>query len=71
VISAYLLYEHHEITAVEFLSLVRDAPSVETVILAFLALAHVPMQGLVSRRAHLLRLTRLSGRARASSSRCH
>jgi hypothetical protein len=71
VISAYWLYEHHEIAAVEFLSSVRDAPSVETVILAFLALAHVPLQSLVSSRTRLLRLTRSSGRARASSPRCH
>jgi hypothetical protein len=71
VISACCLYEHHDIAAVEFLSLVRDALSSETVILAFLAIAHLPMQVLVSIRARLLQLTRLFGRARASSLRCH
>ena len=71
VISAYLLYEHHEIAAVEFLSSVRDALSVETVILAFFALTHVPLHSLVSPRTRLLRLTRSFGKARASSPRCH
>jgi glycosyltransferase involved in cell wall biosynthesis len=59
-IEAYWLYEHHEIGAQQFLSAIRDAPSVETVVLAFLALFHVPMQSLDSGRARLLRLTRLS-----------
>jgi glycosyltransferase involved in cell wall biosynthesis len=58
-IEAYWLYEHHEIGAGRFLSAIRDAPSVETVVLAFLALFHVPWQSLISRRARLLRLTRL------------
>jgi glycosyltransferase involved in cell wall biosynthesis len=70
-IEAYWLYEHHEIATAELLRAVRDAPTVETVILALLALAHVPMQGLVSGRARLLRLTRLSGSVSASSPRGH